>query len=119
MYPIAAAVATNLILDRYLVADTGPILIFYSLSLCCTGDFERGRQYGKLAVYVATELHPDNLSQKIKTVHLYSTLIHHWFESVKTCEPLIRQVFRTGQENGDIAYAGYTYVYMYFITANN
>ncbi|MEO8138356.1 MAG: sigma 54-interacting transcriptional regulator [Gemmatimonadota bacterium] len=69
------------------------------------GQFDRGWQFGHLAIEVNERL--DDLRLRAKVHHMFSAFVNLWRRPFATCLPHAREAYRAGLESGDLQFAGY------------
>ncbi len=69
------------------------------------GQFERGWQFGHLAIQVNERL--ADLRLRAKVHHMFSAFVNLWRKPFATCFPHGREAYRAGLESGDLQFAGY------------
>jgi len=69
------------------------------------GDYLAGYEYGSLAVQLNKKFNKTENRAKVNL--LFGSMISHWRVHVKQSLPLGLEGFQTGQETGDLIYAGY------------
>jgi PAS domain S-box-containing protein len=111
LLPILVAKQVNLSIEygnNYLAAFS---YVNYGLLLCgILEDWEKGYQFGKLALNIADKFHATALMPKI--IAVFSTTISIWKEPLKNSLPLLKSAYQTGLEMGDL-YFGTTCAYLY------
>ncbi len=69
------------------------------------GQFDRGWQFGHLAIQVNERL--QDLRLRAKVHHMFSAFVNLWRQPFATCLPHAREAYRAGLESGDLQFAGY------------
>ncbi len=69
------------------------------------GQFERGWQFGHLAIQVNERL--ADLRLRARVHHMFSAFVNLWRRPFATCLPHAREAYRAGLESGDLQFAGY------------
>lgn len=70
------------------------------------GDYQTGFRFGRLGMDLVDKHGLDRFRPRVHLV-----FCHHvapWMQHLKECQPLLRKVFDTAQETGDISYANYS-----------
>lgn len=69
------------------------------------GQFDRGWQFGHLAIQVNERL--EDLRLRAKVHHMFSAFVNLWRRPFATCLPHAREAYHAGLESGDLQFAGY------------
>ncbi len=69
------------------------------------GRFDRGWEFGDLAIHVNERL--ADLRLRAKVHHMFSAFVNLWRRPFATCLPHAREAYRSGLESGDLQFAGY------------
>ncbi|MBO3461718.1 AAA family ATPase [Aetokthonos hydrillicola Thurmond2011] len=79
----------------------------YGMILCgVVGDVNSGYQFGELALKVLEKFNIKK--QKHRTMHLVYGFLKHWKEHANITLNPLAETYKTGRENGDLEFAGYS-----------
>ncbi|WP_052055264.1 diguanylate cyclase domain-containing protein [Myxosarcina sp. GI1] len=113
LVPLLALRAVNLSLKQGNTAMSIYGYASYGVALCGSlGQFERGYQFGQLALNLLEKLDAEEF--KAKTLMVFNNFIRHWQEHPQAGLGALKEAYCSGLETGDLEFASYAvFVYSY------
>jgi predicted ATPase/signal transduction histidine kinase/CheY-like chemotaxis protein/tRNA A-37 threonylcarbamoyl transferase component Bud32 len=107
LYSVTVAKGVNLALEYGHMTEASSSYLFYGSMLCNNiNTLQRGYEFGLLSIKLAQKY--NNPAQECKILHVFSTLIHHWFKPLRTSKVISNQAYQLGLQSGEMQYAGYS-----------
>ncbi|KAL0481436.1 hybrid signal transduction histidine kinase K [Acrasis kona] len=108
-----SAIGVNAILQYGISGNSSAILTLHSSIMLDTRSekgYRLGKLFSELMLKCSFEIFVDDHAQRVRAVHLYCHLIHHWIKPIRQAMDYSRECYSMGNACGETIYAVYSMV---------